>query len=357
MARAKHQIAIHSAASRGKSALLCATALQAGLALALAGPAASQPAPNARPTGGVVVGGAASISQSSTTTTITQSTQRAAVNWNSFNVGSNQSVTFQQPSSSAMTLNRVTGPDPSAIAGKITANGQIVLTNPSGIMFYKGAQVNAQALVASAPGISTADFMAGRMVFDQAPKPGAMVSNAGNITLRQAGLAVLVAPGVANSGTITAPMGHVILAGAEAHTVDLYGDGLVAIDVTRQVRTAPLGPDGKPVTALVTNTGLIVADGGTVTLTASAADGIVQNLVNAGGQIRTPTHGAQTGVIEVLGTGGSVVVTGQLAARGTQPGSVGGAVVGYALAAACGGSGRGRGGEARQANAPAAVRM
>ena len=327
MARAKHQIAIHSAASRGKSALLCATALQAGLALALAGPAASQPAPNARPTGGVVVGGAASISQSSTTTTITQSTQRAAVNWNSFNVGSNQSVNFQQPSSSAMTLNRVTGPDPSAIAGKITANGQIVLTNPSGIMFYKGAQVNAQALVASAPGISTADFMAGRMVFDQAPKPGAMVSNAGNITLRQAGLAVLVAPGVANSGTITAPMGHVILAGAEAHTVDLYGDGLVAIDVTRQVRTAPLGPDGKPVTALVTNTGLIVADGGTVTLTASAADGIVQNLVNAGGQIRTPTHGAQTGVIEVLGTGGSVVVTGQLAARGTQPGSVGGAVV------------------------------
>ena len=44
----------------------------------------------------------------------------------------------------------------------VTANGQIVLTNPSGIMFYKGAQVNAQALVASAPGISTADFMAGR---------------------------------------------------------------------------------------------------------------------------------------------------------------------------------------------------
>ena len=317
----------HTPRRRLKSTLLCATALQAVVLLALAPPATAQPAPNAHPTGGVVVGGAAAISQNATTTTITQTSQRAAVNWTSFNVGSNQSVNFQQPSSSAVTLNTVTGPDPSAIAGKITANGQIILTNPSGIVFYQGAQVNAGALVASAPGINTASFMAGKMAFDQPANPGAIVANAGNITLRQAGLAALVAPAVANTGTIVAPMGHVVLAGGDTHTVDLYGDGLVSIDVSRQIRTAPIGPDGQPVTALVTNSGVIKADGGTVTLTARAADGIVQNLVNAGGRIQAHTSGGQTGEITVQGTGGSVVVTGQLDARGAAPGSTGGAVV------------------------------
>mgnify|MGYP003334674858 CR=1 FL=1 len=38
-----------------------------------------------------------------------------------------------------------------------------------------------------------------------------------------------------------------------------------------------VGPDGKAVTALVTNTGTIIADGGTVVLTANAVDGIVTN--------------------------------------------------------------------------------
>ena len=304
---------------RLRSVLLAASALQAVM---LCGPAAAQPAPNARPIGGVIVGGAATIARGATTTTIAQSSQRAAIDWTSFNVGSNQRVAFQQPSSSAVTLNHVTGPDPSAIAGRITANGQVVLTNQAGIVFYKGAQVDAQALVASAPGITTANFMAGRMVFDQAPKPGALISNAGSITVRQAGLAALVAPSVANSGFISAPLGHVVLAGAEAHTIDLYGDGLLSIDVTKQVLTAPRGA-----AALVTNTGVIVAEGGRVTLTAAAADGIVQTLVNAGGQIRAPSKGAQTGTIEIQGTGGSVIVTGQLVARGAAPGTSGGVVV------------------------------
>src|SRR5579859_3683383 len=111
--------------------LLLGTALQTSLSLFLTLPSQAQPAPNARPTGGVVTAGMASISQSTSTTTIAQSSQRAVVNWQSFNVGSQQTVQFQQPSASSMTLNRVVGPDPSQIAGKIDANGQVVLVNQS----------------------------------------------------------------------------------------------------------------------------------------------------------------------------------------------------------------------------------
>ncbi len=301
--------------------LLLCTALHSGAILALALPSYAQPAPNARPSGGNVVAGAATIAQSATTTTIDQTTQRAAINWQSFNIGSRQSVQFDQPSSSAVVLDRVVGPNPSEIAGQIDANGQVVIVNQSGVLFYKGAQVNTAGLMVSAAGIGNANFMAGRMAFNQAPNPNAMVVNQGSITVRDAGLAALVAPQVANSGVINARLGQVILAGAKTATLDLYGDGLMAIDVTGQVVQAPNGA-----TALVTNTGIIRADGGTVQLTAQAADGVVQTLVNAGGKIQAASVGDRAGSIVLNGVGGSITVAGQLTATGNAPGTTGGAI-------------------------------
>src|SRR5271163_3232528 len=283
-------------ARRRRAALMVSTALQAAFVVVLAVPGATlaraQPAPNARPVGGQVVAGSASISQAPNVTTVTQTSQRAAVNWQGFDVGAQQTVQFAQPSASASTLNRVTSSNPSQIAGRIDANGQVILVNQDGVTFYKGAQVNASGLVVSAAGISNQNFMAGHMVFDQPAHPNAQVRNQGNITVKQAGLAALVAPQVANSGVITARLGHVVLAGASAATLDLYGDGLVSVDVTKQVQQVPVGPGGKTATALVTNTGTVVADGGTVQLTAQAVDGIVQNLVTAGGRISAASVGS-----------------------------------------------------------------
>jgi filamentous hemagglutinin family protein len=332
MAKARRRDTVRLLGAIGcfRSVLMMSTALQATVSLVLAVPAHAQPAANARPTGGVVVGGSASISQTSNNTAINQSSQRAAVNWQSFNVGSQQSVTFNQPSAQSVTLNRVVGPDPSQIAGRIDANGQVVLTNQSGVTFYKGAQVNTNGLMVSAIGMtnqSVKNFInGGQLVLDQPGNPNAAVINDGNITVKQAGLAALVAPQVANHGTITAALGHVVLAGAKTATLDLYGDGLLSLDVNNQVTQAPLGTDGKIVTALVTNTGTIIADGGTVQLTARAADGIVQNLVQAGGKIRAATIGDQAGAIALNGVGGSIIVEGQLSAVGTAPGTKGGSI-------------------------------
>ena len=141
-----------------------------------------------------------------------------------------------------MVLNRVTGPDPSQIAGRIDANGQFILVNQSGVNFYKGAQVNAAGVMVSAANITNQNFMAGVMKFDQpSSNPNAKIDNQGTITVQQAGLAALVAPQVANSGTISAKLGHVVLAGAKTATLDLFGDGLLSLDVTNQVTQAPVG--------------------------------------------------------------------------------------------------------------------
>ena len=316
---------------RDRASLMRSTALQAAALAVLASPAAAQLAATARPTGGQVSAGQASISDTASKTLITQSSQNAAINWQSYNVGSGQTVQYVQPNTASMTLNRVVGADPSLIAGHILANGQIVLINQSGVVFAKGAQVDTAGLVVSTAGLTDKNFMAGHLVFDQAGHPGAAISNAGNITIRQAGLAALVAPQVANSGTITARLGRVILGGAETQSLDLYGDGLVALNVTGQVTKVSLG--GKQVTALVTNSGTILAPGGTVVLSAAAADGVVTNLVEAGGKISAQSVGAQTGRVLVQGIGGGISIDGDVSATGVDAGTKGGQVVANATGA------------------------
>ncbi|MBB5691542.1 filamentous hemagglutinin N-terminal domain-containing protein [Roseomonas alkaliterrae] len=299
-------------------------AMLAGTALVLPGVALAQSVtPGAAPVLDRVVAGGITVQQQAGQTVVQQPQQRGIVEWRSFNVGRDHHVQFQQPGASAITLNRVTTPDPSVIAGRITANGQVAIVNQSGVVFTQGAQVNVAGLVVSSANITNENFMAGRMVFDQPGRPDARIENAGSITVREAGLAALVAPQVANRGTITARLGRVALAGAETHVVDLHGDGLLSIEVTGAVRQAPSGA-----TALVTNTGVIEATGGTVQLTAAAADGIVQDLVRAGGRIAADTDAAtgRTGLVAIHGTGGAVRVEGEVRATGAAPGTRGGRI-------------------------------
>ena len=102
--------------------------------------------PNALPTGAKVIAGSAFVSQSQTPTsaamTVNQTSQLAVVNWDSFNVGKNATVTFNQPNANAVILNRVTGATASMIEGAVKANGQVVFVNPNGLTFGRGAEIN-----------------------------------------------------------------------------------------------------------------------------------------------------------------------------------------------------------------------
>lgn len=274
--------------------------------LTAAEPAAAQ-APDARPVGGpvggMVVAGQASISQTASRTQVQQGSDRAVLEWQRFDVGANHQVDIRQPAATSWSLNRVTGGDPSAIAGRVTSNGGVALVNPAGVLFHQGAQVDVAALIATTSDITNQNFQQGRMVFDGAPRPGARIENRGGITVAQQGLAALVGPQVANSGTIRARLGRVALAAGEAFALDLAGDGLLALDVTRQVATAPSGA-----TALVTQTGTIEAEGGSVLLTARAASGVLETLVRSGGS----TSAAQ---VALRAQGGGVRIDGALAGR------------------------------------------
>ena len=99
----------------------------------------------ALPTGGSVQAGPASINQvSESQLNILQSSDKAIIDWNSFSIADGEQVNFQLPSSNSVTLNRVTGNDPSSIFGKLTSNGNLMPINRNGILFGNGAEVDVQ---------------------------------------------------------------------------------------------------------------------------------------------------------------------------------------------------------------------
>src|SRR5215475_10783852 len=84
----------------------------------------AQRAALAGPVGGSVVEGSAGISQSGSVTNVNQSSNKAIINWQGFSIGANETVNFNQPGSSSVTLNRVIGNERSVISGALNANGQ-----------------------------------------------------------------------------------------------------------------------------------------------------------------------------------------------------------------------------------------
>lgn len=301
-----------------KALALMVPAVAAG-ALFLSADAIAQVAPNTLPSGSTVQAGSVTITQpDANKLQINQGSDKAIIDWRSYSIGSQGWVNYTMPGRGSISLNRVTGGDLSYIMGKLTANGTVMLVNPNGILFGAGAQVDVGGLVATTANIRNDDFMAGRMNFTQPGNPGASVINEGSITIKDAGVAAFVAPGVANRGIIEANLGTVSLAAGNTFTLDLYGDGLVKVAVTDPVTVAALG-EGK---ALVENSGTIKADGGKVLLSAAAAKGVVDQVINMDGviQARRVSQSADGTIILDGGDNGTVNVAGKLDTSATATG-------------------------------------
>lgn len=182
----------------------------------------------AGPEGGQVIAGSATISNpDANSTLITQSTSHAAIDWQRFNIGSQEYVQFAQPDASSVALNRVIGGDPSQILGNLSANGQVFLVNPNGVYFGQSATVDVGGIVASVNNIRIEDFMSGNYVFSKsADGPDDVgVVNDGVITARDGGYVVLMGDYVHNNGIIRARLGTVALAAGNQITMDVKGNG------------------------------------------------------------------------------------------------------------------------------------
>lgn len=293
-----------------------------GICLLLPGVAISNPQ------GGIVAAGAASIASTGNVTNITQSTNKAVINWQTFNIAPNEATHFMQPSTSSITLNRVNPYNGSSqIFGQLTANGNIWIINPAGILFGKGAQVNVGGILATTADISDRDFMRGNYQFRQNPQWNGAVINQGTITARDGGLVALVAPGVENSGIIQAKRGRVILGAGNTYTVDLYGDGLINFGVDANITKRAKDSNSNELRNAVTNSGKIIANGGTVVMTVRAAKNVVEHSINMSGIVEAKSVYQRGGVIVLDGGNhSSVKITGTINASGRKFAQNGGLV-------------------------------
>ncbi|HIB66803.1 MAG TPA: filamentous hemagglutinin N-terminal domain-containing protein, partial [Phycisphaerales bacterium] len=186
----------------------------------------------ALPEGASVQAGSVNIQSNGSTQTITQSSDRAIINWNGFNIDVGELVHFIQPNSISAILNRVVGQDPSQILGSMRANGQVFLINPNGVVFGPGANIDVGSLVVSTLDIADDDFMAGRLEFEQqADKDLAGIINHGTIKIDSNGFLVLTGPMVANEGIILAKVGQVALAGGTKSTISFDPTGLIQVEL------------------------------------------------------------------------------------------------------------------------------
>ncbi len=242
------------------------------------------------PTGGSVSRGNVTLSQTVTaqaaSMVVNQTSQRAVVNWDTFNVGQAASVHFVQPNAQAVTLNRINDANPSQIYGRVTATGQVYLTNASGVYFSPTSTVDVGGLVATTHSLSDDDFMAGKTVFERNGATGKVI-NQGKLTAGLEGYIALLAPEVQNAGVVLAQAGTVVMAAGDSITLNFVGNKSLA-SITTTAST---------IATLVDNKLAVLAPDGQIILSSIAANklqgGVVKNsgnleansLVNKGGKI------------------------------------------------------------------------
>lgn len=227
----------------------------------------------AAPTGGNVVAGDVNIEslEGDTVIGVTQNSQSAIVEWQTFNLDAGEAFFFNQPNADAVILNRVLGLGESVIDGALTANGNVFIMNSDGILFGPNAVIDVNGLVATSLGIANADFMANDFDFQFLGESDASIINKGEISIAESGILAFVAPNVANEGSIAARLGTVTLAAGDRFIIDFFGDGLVAF--------SPDTPPGENKGG-VNVTGPINAEGGAIYLTVTDAIEYVETIIN-----------------------------------------------------------------------------
>lgn len=254
-----------------------------------------------------VTSGAAHAVRSGNAMTVTQQTEDVVLNWQSFNISSNGTVTFKQPDATAVALNQIFQANPSKILGALNSNGSIYLINQNGIVFGDGAQVNTGSLIASSLNITPAALsgvlnaaLNGSPAFasfvdangDPLPSGPVQVASGAKISSGKDGEIMLFGPEVTNEGSLSTNGGQVILAA---------GDSVYLAASTDPNLRGLLIEVGHGGTATNAAAGQIVANDGNVTL--------VGLIVNQLGRISATTAVQQNGSIYLLAQDGASDVT------------------------------------------------
>lgn len=281
-----------------------------------------------------VAHGDVTVQQTQTTTTVNQASQKAIINWNSFNIGAGEHTHFNQPAG-GVALNRISPTQgASQIWGQLSATGRIILVNPAGVFIGPNAFVNVGSLIASTRDITDQNFLNGIYRFDQLSAFNGAIVNQGTIVAAEHGLIALVGGAVSNEGVIQANLGKVVLASGEQFTMSFAGNDMISFAVDEAITQRAVDMNGNELADGVKNTGSIIADGGQILVHAKAAQGVLDNVINMEGIVQAQSVQEINGEI-ILSADTAVEnvvrVAGKLDVSGNDAGESGGdiSVLGY----------------------------
>ncbi|MGR3889710.1 filamentous haemagglutinin family protein [Pseudomonas sp. 1152_12] len=245
-----------------------------------------------------------------TLVSIKQTADKAILNWQTFNIGRDTTVQFQQNSDWAV-LNKINNSTaPSQIQGAIKADGTVMIVNGNGVVFSGSSQVNVRNLVAAATGFSDEQFSA-RGLYSSSNTAASFAQAVGNVTVERGaqiqtqvpaastaggGYVLLLGKEVENAGSISTARGQTTLAAGDSFVIKkgYSTDGNVT-STTRGNEVSATGA-GK-----VSNSGLIQASTGDISLTGQQ---VLQN-----GVLLTSSSVEARGTLHLKGTGNNAAVT------------------------------------------------
>ena len=234
-----------------------------------------------------------------------QDEKKAVVNWHSFDIGEDASVYFdQQGNPDWAALNRIWDLNPSRIFGQLSADGRIFLLNQNGILFSPDAQINVQALTASALDLKDTDFLTNQLSYrydnymeqENTDVSDIYVSNHGRIETKEGGAVFLIGPHVENNGTIQSPAGQIgLIAGTEATLITPQTIDAEDKRVAKRVQTATsseINGGSDAGTVINYEKGVLETRSGTI--------GMYGKVVNQKGYLRAVTAVKREGNIELV---------------------------------------------------------
>jgi filamentous hemagglutinin family protein len=319
----------------GRAAAALSAQIAAQQAAATAAAATPSTLPNGLAAGGLqaLAGGTwthagqptQTMANGQTTVTIQQTAPQSVLDWQTFNIGRQTTLDFdQQGNTTWSVMNRVFDPTgvPSQILGSIKAPGQVFVINHNGIIFGAGSQVNTGALIASSAALDPAQFTASGIYSTQTNSvytpsftnaggailvaPGAQIStNVPGAVTAGGGYVLLMGSSVSNQGVIVTPGGQAALAAGDDFVIRPgYSTTGNQTSTTRGNEIAVELNAGSS-SGTVTNTGILDASTGDITL--------VGHAVTQGGIALATTSVNARGTIHLLNSvsdaSGSVTLT------------------------------------------------
>ncbi len=267
------------------------------------------------PGGNATIAGDITITSNDQSMTIQQQSDQAIIEWNSFNIGENNTVTFDQPSSSSSALNRVVSGNPTTLAGSLNANGKVYVVNENGVYFTPTSTINAHSFAASTLALSNDNFLNNIFSFTSSNQSSLQsIINKGSITTLDGGFTALLGGAIDNEGTINANLGKVGLGAGKEMTLDLSGDKFLQVAVPIDAATTLLDHEGDTLHTLISHSGS--TKGNTIELDVGTAKNILSNAINIPGSLIANKAEQQKGKI-ILSGSGTIKIDGFLKAPST----------------------------------------